>query len=152
MPLTYRDYAYVLVQFMLFGLYLLDPSWLEVDLAGGVRYLGLALGVAGVLITALALLQLNKSLSPFPSPKSEATLIQSGLYRYVRHPIYSGIILMTVGYSIYANSGYKLIIALLLWVLFYLKSTYEEKRLLQTYSGYKDYQGRTGRFWPRFWR
>jgi protein-S-isoprenylcysteine O-methyltransferase Ste14 len=150
MPLTYRDYAYVLIQFALFGLYLFEPEGIELSLPAPFPYLGLLLSVLGILVALLALLQLNRSLSPFPTPKVDGELIQSGLYRYVRHPIYSGIILMTIGSAIYMLSGYKLLVGLCLWVLFYFKSNYEEQRLLDSYSDYGTYRDSTGRFWPRW--
>jgi protein-S-isoprenylcysteine O-methyltransferase Ste14 len=148
MPLTYRDYTYVLLQFVLFGLYLFEPKGWELQLPSALQYVGLGLSGLGAVVVVLAMLQLNRSLSPFPTPKVEGELIESGLYRYVRHPIYSGIILLTVGYALFVGSGYKLLVALALWVLFHLKSSYEEQRLQERYADYSAYQERTGRFWP----
>jgi protein-S-isoprenylcysteine O-methyltransferase Ste14 len=66
----------------------------------------------------------------------------------MRHPIYSGIIFLFSGYSVYQNSVYKLLISLLLVILFYLKSNYEEQRLAQKFPDYKQYRSKTGRFFP----
>lgn len=110
---------------------------------------GLWIAILGGLIIILALLQLNKNLSPFPTPKDKSVLLQNGLYKYMRHPIYTGIILLFSGYSVYQNSVYKLFISLILVILFYLKSNYEEQRLEQKFSDYKRYRSKTGRFFPR---
>jgi protein-S-isoprenylcysteine O-methyltransferase Ste14 len=115
-----------------------------------IQKIGLALTVFGGIIIILALLQLNKNLSPFPTPKDSASLLQNGLYKYMRHPIYTGIILLFLGYSVYQNSFYKLGISLLLVILFYFKSNYEELRLEQTFPDYKNYKTKTGRFFPLF--
>jgi protein-S-isoprenylcysteine O-methyltransferase Ste14 len=113
-----------------------------------IQKIGLTIAVFGGIIITLALLQLNKNLSPFPTPKECSSLLQNGLYKYSRHPIYSGIILLFLGYSLYQNSGYKLLISLLLVILFYFKSNYEEQRLEQKFPDYKHYRSKTGRFFP----
>ena len=53
------------------------------------------------------------------------------------------------GYAAGTGSEHKLIIALCLLLLFYLKSTYEEKQLMKQYPTYADYSRRTGRFFPK---
>ena len=97
-----------------------------------------------------SILNLNENLSPFPSPKSNSSLISTGIYRYIRHPIYAGILLSMMGYALYLMSVFKLFITLVLWIVFYFKSNLEE-RLLQksVLVEYKDYMEMTGRFFPR---
>lgn len=113
-----------------------------------IQKIGLLIAVFGGIIIILALLQLNKNLSPFPTPKNNTTLLQNGLYKYRRHPIYTGIILLFTGYSVFQNSFYKLGISLLLVILFYFKSNYEEQRLEQKFPDYKLYKNKTGKFFP----
>ena len=60
-----------------------------------------------------------------------------------------GIIMAVFGYAAGTGSEHKLIIALCLLLLFYLKSTYEEKQLMKQYPTYADYSRRTGRFFPK---
>lgn len=54
-----------------------------------------------------------------------------------------------IGYALYKYSIYKLLIAGLLFIWFYLKSTYEEKQLAQKFNSYKEYQEKVGRFFPK---
>lgn len=122
-------------------------NW-SMKLSLGVQKAGLWIIVLGGLLIILALLQLNKNLSPFPTPKDTTTLLQNGLYKYMRHPIYTGIILFFTGFSLYQNSFYKLGISLLLVVLFHFKSNYEEQRLEQKFPKYKLYKNKTGKFFP----
>lgn len=110
----------------------------------------LSLAIVGALLIFLAFIQLNKNLSPFPSPKSNANLITSGVFKYIRHPIYTGIFLLAIGLGLYFNSGFKIIVAILLLLLFYFKSNYEEKQLLLKFPKYKKYRQATGRFFPKF--
>ena len=110
------------------------------------------LSFAGIAITLAALWKLNRNLTPFPTPKPGSQLVQTGLYRWVRHPIYTGIILLIFGFAAGVGSVHKLIIAVFLLILFYLKSTYEEKQLLRQYPNYADYGKRTGRFLPNLFK
>lgn len=119
-----------------------------VDIHELVSYAGWGVGVCGLLIIALAMLQLNHNLTPFPTPKENGILIQSGLYKFVRHPIYSGIIVGAIGFGFALGSGWKIGIGAALWLLFFVKSTYEEKLLVTQYADYEAYQKRTGRFFP----
>lgn len=147
MKKNYKDYWFVVIQFVLFFCFIFDFDW-SMKLGLTIQKIGLGFAVFGGIIITLALLQLNKNLSPFPTPKNNATLLENGMYKYSRHPIYSGIILLFLGYSLYQNSVYKLLISLLIVILFYLKSNYEEQRLEQKFPDYKNYKTKTGRFFP----
>jgi len=98
----------------------------------------------------VALLQLNTKLSPFPSPRNNSVLIENGLFKYIRHPIYTGIILLLFGFGLFFNSFYKISVTLLLFVLFYYKTEYEEDRLSLKFSDYSAYKKKAGRFFPKF--
>ncbi|MDP5171194.1 MAG: isoprenylcysteine carboxylmethyltransferase family protein [Bacteroidia bacterium] len=143
-----KDGIFVGIQLLLFVIYCIPVAVASVDIHDFVKYAGLVLGICGLLIIALAILQLNRNLTPFPTPKENGTLIQTGLYKVVRHPIYSGIILGAIGFGVALSSGWKIGIGSALWLLFFVKSTYEEKLLTTQYPDYEDYQQRTGRFFP----
>ena len=143
-----KDILFVGIQAFLFVLYFFSPLG-KVSLGVAIMYIGLVLSITGLCIIVLAILQLNKNLTPFPTPKEGGALIKSGLYKYVRHPIYSGIILLTIGFGIYSGSIWRLIIALALWILFYYKSMYEEGLLMKHFDEYDEYRKRTGRFFPK---
>jgi protein-S-isoprenylcysteine O-methyltransferase Ste14 len=147
MKKNYKDYWFVAIQFILFFCFIFDFDW-SMKLGLTIQKIGFVIAVFGGMIITLALLQLNKNISPFPTPKKSSSLLQNGLYKYMRHPIYTGIILLFSGYSVYQNSVYKLLISLLLVILFYLKSNYEEQRLEQKFPDYRGYRSKTGRFFP----
>lgn len=150
MKLQKADFTFVMIQCGLFFLYIFDiPQW-QCTLPKLIVLTGIPVTILGLAIILIAILQLNKNLSPFPTPKSGSQLIQNGLYKYIRHPIYTGILLLFLGYSIYATSGYKLLITFLAFVLFAYKSRYEEKRLTLVFEEYAAYKKRTGRFFPKF--
>lgn len=144
-----RDYLFVLTQFLLFLAYVFDVAALGFPLPDVLGYFGLFLALAGLCTCGLALLQLNKNLSPFPTPVRAGELVTNGVYAYARHPIYSGILLFGLGYGLYLGSGYKLLITAALLVLFYFKSSYEERLLAERYKNYPAYRQRVGRFGPK---
>lgn len=145
---SWKDYLFVSIQFLLFGLYAFDflPPFKIPQL---VKYIGLIFSILGFLIAVLSVLQLNKNLTVFPTPKTDSELITFGMYKFSRHPIYTGLILFTFGYAIFKASLFKVLIALVLLLLFYFKTNYEEQKLLQKFPNYKDYKKKVNRFFPK---
>lgn len=143
-----KDIVFVSIQLLLFLAFVLPVPLYSFQLNYIFKYAAFAIAMIGLLIIALAILQLNKNLTPFPTPKENGTLIQTGLYKFVRHPIYSGIILTTLGFGFYDGSLWKTAIGFSLWVLFFFKSKYEERLLANQFPNYKEYQKITKRFFP----
>lgn len=153
MAVPLKDKIYVLLQLIVFAVWWLDFEGLELIFPPNLRWIALFMAGIGTILILIAFLQLNTHLSPFPSPKEGSKLITSGAFTFARHPIYSGIIMIAFGISFWLGSGYKLIISLVLAILFYAKSSYEEKRLMDRFSEYVNYKAQTGRFFPKFnWR
>jgi len=149
MRTKFDDIIYVGIQFMLFAIYLFELKKLRFDLPDIFDFVMLPFMAAGIAIIAISILQLNKNLSPFPSPKENSELITTGLYKWMRHPIYSGILLLAFSFALYQNSGFKIMISFLLLILFYFKTGYEEKQLSLKFPEYKIYKMNTGRFFPK---
>ena len=141
-----KDYLFVIVQLLLFISYSLQLNLFNIKLPEWLCYSGLFIAVVSALFGMMAILQLNTKLSPFPSPVIYGRLITNGAFRMSRHPIYTAIIFLGLGYAIYTSSIYKALITLMLFVLFYFKSKYEEKLLHLKFSEYQDYKKRTRRF------
>lgn len=117
------------------------PAVTLVALGGGLIFVGLLLAGLGIVV-------LGANLSPFPRPRPTVTLVERGAYRYLRHPIYSGLVLAGLGWSVAAGSLAALILTLALAVLFDLKARREEAWLLERLPGYESYRARTRRFVP----
>lgn len=149
MKLKTKDAVFVVLQFLLFAIYCFKVELINFKVNTLISNTGVLLIFLGVLIGTISLLQLNKNLSPFPTPKSNSTLITHGIYKYIRHPIYSAITLFLFGYGLYSSSLFKILISLTLLILFYFKSAYEEKLLSKKYSNYKTYRKTAGRFLPK---
>ncbi|MBS1593231.1 MAG: isoprenylcysteine carboxylmethyltransferase family protein [Bacteroidetes bacterium] len=148
MKRPFKDIAFVSVQFVLLFIFLFRISAIDFAVPGLIRYAGLALAIAGVIIIALSIAKLRRSLSAFPTPTHTAMLIDTGVYRYMRHPIYTGILAMALGWGLYSECTLRLLVFGSLLILFYFKASYEESLLSQKFSGYAAYRRRSGMFLP----
>ena len=106
----------------------------------------------GIVLLGLSALALGKSLTAHPMPTKNAVLVTDGLYRFVKHPIYSGLILLSFGLTIAGGFFPHTIFFIALVLLLNYKASFEERLLASTYAGYAEYSKKTGRFIPRLKR
>ncbi len=103
----------------------------------------------GTIIMIWARVSIGKNWSANIVLKENHELIINGPYKYIRHPIYSGLLLMILGISIYSG----LLSEILLFVLFFLGANYkankEERLLIEHFPGkYIDYKNKVKAFIP----
>jgi protein-S-isoprenylcysteine O-methyltransferase Ste14 len=108
---------------------------------------------AGLLFTWWARISLGSLWSGSVSRKDDHTVIQSGPYRLVRHPIYTGLILAAFAQGLLIGQAANLLGAVLMALGFWLKARLEERFLSQELgaAAYSDYRRRTPMlvpFWP----
>ncbi len=108
---------------------------------------------AGLLFTWWARVALGSLWSGSVSRKVEHTVIESGPYRLVRHPIYTGLIVAAIAQGALIGQAANLAGALLMAFGFWLKARLEERFLGQELgaAAYADYRQRTPMlvpFWP----
>ncbi len=113
------------------------------------------LQIAGVAITALGLFlavwglaSLGNALSPFPRPLDGAALHRQGAYQLMRHPIYSGVIVASLGWALWWLCEIGVLYVLALAIFFDRKAAYEEIWLRQKYTKYADYARGVKKFIP----
>jgi protein-S-isoprenylcysteine O-methyltransferase Ste14 len=125
----------------------LGPNW-----SGPGRALSVVAGAvligAGSVLALRGVLDLRSNLTVFPRPLAGAHLVDTGAYRLVRHPIYGGLILGSLGWGLVTASGPALVAAVVLALFLRLKATREEIWLAEQFDGYADYRARTRRFVP----
>ena len=120
-----------------------DRTWHWAWLALGVLLfaIGAVFGVTGVRT-------LGRSLTPFPKPIHDAPLVQRGIYQIVRHPLYSSLIFLSAGWSLFWSSWTDLVVSLALAVVLDQKSRVEERWLQEKFSDYHSYRQHVRRFIP----
>lgn len=109
---------------------------------------GVVAVAGGLLVVGWGATSLGANLTPFPRPRPSAILVDRGAYRYVRHPIYSGLVLAALGWSLATSAPLALVPTVLLGLLFEAKSRREEAWLLERLPGYAAYRARTAKFVP----
>ncbi|MEE9335281.1 MAG: methyltransferase [Granulosicoccaceae bacterium] len=112
----------------------------------------LLIAAAGILaIAAIVTLRL-RNLSVMPEPVRQGELITSGPYQYIRHPMYTSVLVACLGMLLLNfNLLSGTLLAALLAVLV-LKVQREEMLLKAVYSGYDEYRKYTGALLPKFYK
>ena len=109
------------------------------------------LGAAGVALAVPSVFSLGRSITPLPRPRQHADLKQSGPYAKVRHPIYGGLLLIALSWSL-LTSPWALVPSGALGIFFALKARLEERWLIERFPEYADYARRVRRrFVPYVW-
>ena len=152
MSRTATGWMFVAIQGILLGALILLPGRDDWATPSWLRIIGFILILSGLAIGVVAALRLGQSLTPTPVPTSNGQLTTSGVYRYVRHPIYAGVLAIVVGLTIRSGSWISLAVAVGTLAFFTAKAKGEEARLAERYDDYSDYAERTPRFVPRPWR
>ncbi len=81
-------------------------------------------------------------------PHLEASVITSGPYRLLRHPMYTAVLLFTGGLSIDYLNWEKVIIWLILLIVLIIKLHWEERMLKQQFPEYPSYQQKSFKLVP----
>jgi protein-S-isoprenylcysteine O-methyltransferase Ste14 len=142
-----RGEGWVVLQLLL-GMAIAGCGFVDVYWPGSVEsffgVLGLLIAVTGVLLFVLGGLALGSSFTPLPRPRARTRLRQGGIFGLVRHPVYGGVILIGLGWSL-ADAPLGLVPTALLAVLFDLKARREEAWLIECFPEYEAYRARTPR-------
>jgi protein-S-isoprenylcysteine O-methyltransferase Ste14 len=143
---------YVVIQAILIGLILFGPQGYALvsveSLKTTLQSSGIAIGLLACLIMVIAAINLGKNLTPLPCPKDDAELVQTGLYRFVRHPIYFGVLLVALAWLFIFPGIYVLAYAIGLFFLFDLKARREEIWLVERFPAYRAYQAKVKKLIP----
>ncbi len=113
------------------------------------RVTGAILFTFGLLIAMLARLELGNNWSDIETGrvKQNHMLVNQGVYRYIRHPIYAGDLAMLLGFELCLNSWLVIAVVIIAVPTIY-KALSEEKVLAETVTGYQAYRAQTKRFIP----
>jgi protein-S-isoprenylcysteine O-methyltransferase Ste14 len=139
-----KSYFLVFVQFTLIFLMLMPLGTSSDTLFAGLVIMLIGGGVG------FAALQKN-SIGNFnirPDIKEECRLIRSGIYGYIRHPMYSSVLLIMLGVLTIYPTRNELILYMLLLLTLLVKMFYEEHLWHCDGEEYREYAAQTKRLFP----
>lgn len=126
------------------------PEVLQISTDPGLlRAAGVSVFTLGLAVAILGRLQLGENCSDIESAQvlGHQKVVASGPYRYIRHPIYAGDLLLIFGFELSLNSWLVLGVAALLPFVTQ-RAVREEKMLADALPGYARYCAHTKRFVP----
>ncbi len=110
---------------------------------------GAIMFIIGLIISISAQVTINTNYSWTLEIREGHTLVENGLYKYVRHPIYLGTIIGVISIPIYTSSITGFLISLLSIPLFAYRIRLEERMLVEEFGdAYKQYRERTWKLFP----
>jgi protein-S-isoprenylcysteine O-methyltransferase Ste14 len=112
------------------------------------RVAGLLAFAAGIVLYRVGGRALGEALSPFTQPRPGAPLVTQGPYRYLRHPMYVGQMLVAVGAPLLVGARLTLVLALADVLLLGYRMLRDEEALARTFPEYPRYAARTKRILP----
>jgi protein-S-isoprenylcysteine O-methyltransferase Ste14 len=150
-----KGVMFVTLQVILIAVFVMIPVWrpgmtdcflaqtalVRYTLSGFFAFCSLVTGVSGFW-------NLRNFITPFPEPVGNNDLVTSGVYSYIRHPLYSSIMLAGAAWTCYASSLSHLLMHVPAVLLFSRKAAYEEELLRSIHPEYGRYAEEVKRFIP----
>ncbi len=109
---------------------------------------GVVLMIVGAAVSLAGAITLGRNLTPFPKPAASARLVRHGIYALIRHPLYTSVIAVALGWALVWQSWPALLVAVTLVPFFHAKARREERWLRDKFTDYADYEKRVSRFIP----
>ena len=146
-----RGEWWLLGQLLLIGLDIALSAWPSAWRTPlGLMVAGFLVLIGGLVLAAVAFVQLGSSLTPLPEPMPNAELKAQGLYCFCRHPLYLAVLVCALGMALIKGGVLHPLLLLALAVLLRSKAQREEQALLRQYPDYAAYQQRVPAFFPGF--
>ncbi|HIB31388.1 MAG TPA: isoprenylcysteine carboxylmethyltransferase family protein [Candidatus Thioglobus sp.] len=134
---------YVVIQFscIIYLIFNIQPNqldWLEYFLLS-----------MAVIVGSIAVLNMKfNNLNIIPTLKDNHQLRTHGIYKFIRHPMYTSVLLSCLALVLSNPHWIAQLVMTVLLINLILKSNFEEKLLLKRFKSYSKYRQKTGRFLP----
>ena len=135
--------------------YVINPNWLAfagLSLSLWLRWAGVGIALIGFALLQWSQVTLGKSWSDTPRMMKEQTLITSGPYHIIRHPIYTAFILI-LSSTLFISSNWLIGLCWIGMTILEVASRigFEESLMLEFFGEqYSEYMKKTGRLLPKF--
>ena len=133
--------------------YLIHPQWMawaRVELPDWLRWIGVMLGLSSGALMYWTLSNLGRNLTDTVITRASASLVTIGPYRWVRHPFYVVVLLLTLSSTLISAHWCIGLLGLSIFILLAIRTPIEERKLVEKFGPqYEAYMRETGRFFPR---
>ena len=133
--------------------YLLNPKWMawsKLGLSEAIRWSGVGLGVLCVFGIYWLFSSIGTGITPVSATRKEHKLVTHGIYRYIRHPLYTVGSSLFVSFGMMVDSWFIAALGILTFILMAIRTPKEEANLIEKFGDeYREYMQRTGRFLPK---
>jgi protein-S-isoprenylcysteine O-methyltransferase Ste14 len=133
--------------------YLINPNWMawsKIGLPESVRWAGVLIGIFCVLGIYWLFSTIGTGITPVSATRKEHELITNGIYRYVRHPLYTVGSSMFISFGMMADNWFIAALGILAFIGMAIRTPKEEANLIEKFGDeYREYMKRTGRFLPK---
>lgn len=149
LPFLMKAAKIILLMLFILQIIFMEPVFPISENPGWIIRTGLLFYTLGLILAITGRIQLGSSWSNIEESKrtGENKLVDRGIYRFIRHPIYTGDALLVLGLELALNSWFFLIIFPLMGVIFD-RARNEERVLAQSFPEYSSYQEHTKMFLP----
>ena len=133
--------------------YLLNPNWMawsKIGLPDWIRWLGVAIGLLCVAMVYWLFSSIGSGISPTSATRKQHTLVTSGPYRWVRHPLYTVGSSMFIAFGMMADNWFIAALGVLAFMAMASRTPKEEANLIEKFGDeYREYMKHTGRYLPK---
>jgi len=134
--------------------YLANPAWMnwsKLGLPVAVRTVGVGIGILCVLGIYWLFSSIGTGITPTSATRKEHKLVINGIYRYIRHPLYTVGSSLFISFGIMADNWFIAALDILTFILMAIRTPKEEANLIAKFGDeYREYMKTTGRFLPYF--
>lgn len=132
--------------------YLINPGWMawsKIGLPDPIRWAGVVLGLlcAGGVYWLFS--SIGTGITPVSATRREHKLVTHGIYRYIRHPLYTFGSSLFIALGLMADNWFIALAGILAFIVMAIRTPKEEANLIEKFGDeYREYMQRTGRFLP----
>ncbi len=134
------EFSLVLLQFFIIILHFINLEFIPKKEIMQVNFIfsfvGFLLIIISTIVMLISIKDLGSNLSPFPRPIVNGKLTTSGIYNFIRHPMYYSLILISFGFFITKLSFYHLCLTISITLIIKFKIILEEKYLNKKFKNY----------------
>ena len=134
--------------------YLINPRWMawsKIGLPESVRWLGVVMGLLCIAGIYWLFSSIGSGITPTSATRKQHTLVTSGPYRWVRHPLYTVGSALFISFGMMADNWFIAALGILTFILMAIRTPKEEANLIEKFGDeYREYMKRTGAFLPKF--